>query len=133
MKSLFLNFRWANPASHVLSLYVRDPNPSIWLKKAVDYIVNVYSFSLFNISMEPHLTNGPIHLFKMFKAARDLLKKTKSRMDKKCDLCDKSFPQAAQLKKHYTKDHDGLKTQWDLWLKGFFANNWFAHIGKKAI
>ena len=80
--------------------------------------------------MEPHLTNGPIHLFNMFKAARDLLKKPISRMDKNCALCLKSFPQSSQLKTHITKVHDGLKTPWDLWLKGFFANNWFSHIGK---
>ena len=80
--------------------------------------------------MDPHLTNGPIHLFKMFKAARDLLKKPHSRMDKKCALCLKSFHQSTQIKTHITKIHDGLKTPWDLWLKGFFANNWFSHIGK---
>ena len=49
---IFLSlFRWVNPASHILSLHVRDPNPSIWLKKAVEYIMNVYCPSIFNISM----------------------------------------------------------------------------------
>ena len=52
-------------------------------------------------------------------------------MDKKCDLCEKYFPTTAKLKKHITDVHDGLKNPWELWLGGFFANNWFVHIGKK--
>ena len=83
--------------------------------------------------MDPHLTNGTIHLFNMFKAARDLLKQPTSRMDKSCALCLKTFPQTGQLKSHITKIHGGLKNPWELWLKGFFANNWFAHIGKKHL
>ena len=79
--------------------------------------------------MDPHLIYGPIHLFNMFKAARTLLKKTTNRMDKICALCLKPFPQTGKLKKHIKEVHNGLKTPWELWLKGFFANNWFAHIG----
>ena len=52
-------------------------------------------------------------------------------MDKKCDLCEKYFPTTAKLKKHITDVHDGLKNPWELWLGGFFDNNWFVHIGKK--
>ena len=81
--------------------------------------------------MEPQLTNGPIHLFNMFKAARDLLKKPISRGDKKCAMCQKYFSTTTQLKKHILEVHDGIKNPWELWLLGFFANNWFAHIGKK--
>ena len=124
------NFRWVNPASHVLSLHVRDPNPSIWLEKAVEYIVYVYCPTIFNVSMDPDLTSGPVHLFNMFKSARDLLKKPTSRGDKKCGLCLEYFSTAAKLKKHITEVHDGLKNPWELWLGGFFSNNWFMHIGK---
>ena len=81
--------------------------------------------------MDPGVTNGPIHLFNMFKAARTLLKQPTSRMDKKCGLCEKVFP--VNLKTHINDVHDGLKTPWELWLKGFFANNWFMHIGKTEI
>ena len=95
------------------------------------YIVNVYCPTLFNVSKDPHLTNGPIHLFNMFKAARTLLKKPTNRTDKICALCLRPFTQKAQLNKHIKEVHDELKTPWDLWLQGFFANNWFAHIGKK--
>ena len=83
--------------------------------------------------MEPHLTNGPIHLFNMFKAARALLKKPTSRGDKKCALCLEYFSTSAKLKNHITEVHDGLKTPWELWLGGFFSNNWFMHIGKSKI
>ena len=127
---LCLFFRWVNPAAHTVSLYVRDKKPNIWLQRAVEYIVFVYCPTIFNISMDPHLTNGPIHLFSMFKAARNLLKKPTSRMDKKCGLCEKYFP--ANLKKHIEEVHDGLKTPWELWLSGFFYNNWFTHIGKQT-
>ena len=131
---IFLSlFRWVNPASHVLSLHVRDPNPSIWLKKAVEYIMNVYCPSIFNISMEPHVTNGSKHLFDMFKNARTLLKRPTNRGDKICALCLKAFNQTNHLKKHITEVHEGIKTPWELWLKGFFANNWFAHIGKQDV
>ena len=67
----------------------------------------------------------------MFKAARTLLKKPISRGDKKCALCLKNFP--VNLKKHIAEVHDGLKTPWELWLGGFFSNNWFMHIGKTKI
>ena len=123
--------RWVNPAAHILSLHVRDPNPSIWLEKAVEYIVYVYCPTIFNVSMDPHVTNGPIHLFNMFKSARDLLKKPISRGDKKCALCLKYFP--VNLKKHIKEVHDGLNNPWELWLGGFFSNNWFMHIGKRKI
>ena len=95
--------------------------------------MNVYCPTIFNISMDPHVTNGPKHLFEMFKAARSLLKTASSRMDKKCQLCLKSFPLTSQMKSHITKVHKDVKNEWELWLKGFFANNWFAHIGKKNI
>ena len=97
----------------------------------MDYIVNVYCPTIFNISRDPHLTNGPIHLFNMFKAARSLLKKPISRSNKKCELCLKTFAQTSGLKTHIKDVHDGAKNEWELWLKGFFANNWFTHIGKK--
>ena len=79
--------------------------------------------------MDPGVTNGPIHLFSMFKAARTLLKQPTSRMDKKCGLCEKIFP--VNLKAHVKDVHGGLKTPWELWLSGFFYNNWFMHIGKR--
>ena len=79
--------------------------------------------------MAPHVTNGSIHLYNMFDAARTLLKKPTSRMDKKCGLCEKNFP--VNLKAHIKDVHDGLKTPWELWLRGFFYNNWFMHIGKR--
>ena len=80
--------------------------------------------------MAPHVTNGAIHLYNMFEAARTLLKKPTSRMDRKCELCEKYFPTTAKLKNHINEVHDGLKNPWELWLGGFFANNWFVHIGK---
>lgn len=80
--------------------------------------------------MEPHVTNGTKHLFNMFKDARSLLKKPINRGDKICAMCLKAFNQTSHLKKHIEEVHDGIKTPWDLWLLGFFANNWFAHIGK---
>ena len=51
--------------------------------------------------------------------------------DKKCALCLKYFP--VNLKKHIKEVHDGLNNPWELWLGGFFSNNWFMHIGKMNV
>ena len=56
--------RWLTPAVRLAQLYTVTPNPSHGLKKIVQYIVQVYAPSWFQIKANSMFTSGPANLFK---------------------------------------------------------------------
>ena len=65
--------RWVTLASNEARYYAQTPNPTENQKNGVEYVVNVYAPSIFDIKKHPHISQGTVHLYNIIKRGRDLL------------------------------------------------------------
>ena len=64
--------RWLTVANRILRLYVSAKNPSGQLLCLVEYIMNVYTPTWFDIKVNSKVKDGPINQFKMICRVRSL-------------------------------------------------------------
>ena len=67
------HFRWITVASGALRLYFQTERPSLWLRKFVAFVVNVYAPTLFAIKKHGHVCFGAKHFFTLIRSGLDHL------------------------------------------------------------
>ena len=64
--------RWLTMGTRVLYIYTRTENPSIELQRIVAFIMQVYAPGWFSIKCQNSFVAGPVILFNLLKAVREL-------------------------------------------------------------
>ena len=66
--------RWITMVNNVMVHYLQQTNPTPELILLVKFITNVYIPAFIKIKQEPHISNGPKHLFNIYNLSKKLLK-----------------------------------------------------------